>query len=50
MRSFNCTVSDWVILVDGGECRGKFPSELSVSLMVNSFPDLPQNNLSFHLY
>lgn len=52
MRSFIRTVSDWVILVGGGERRGKFLSELPVSLElpVKSFPDVPQNKVSFHLY
>lgn len=32
MMSFIYTVSDWVILADGGHCRWKFTSELSLSL------------------
>lgn len=50
MRAFICSKSVWKILVDGEECGGKLPSELSVSLelMVKSFPDVPQNNINFH--
>lgn len=49
VRAFICSKSVWKIL-DGEECGGKLPSELSVSLelMVKSFPDVPQNNINFH--